>query len=214
MKIGIDIDGVLADFCSAYEALHVEVTGRNTFAPYGQEEGPVTWNWPVVYGYTKEETAEVWRRIKEHNGFNMGLTALPDARVLEKWWWEKRHGAREAREAIYFITARVGDTVKYQTERWMQEVLDYGSPTVIIASDKGAIAKALNLDIYIDDNWHNAFNTGTVSPTTQVYLVDRAYNRPDSSLRIPGDRYSIPADVVNDLGQPYHRVKSIAEVLV
>lgn len=208
MKIGIDIDGVLADFCTAYEALHVEVTGRNTFAPYGQEEGPVTWNWPVVYGYTKEETAEVWNRIKSSDNFNMLLKTLPDARALRHWRGVRKHD-------VYFVTARVGERVKWQTEEWLQDVFGYydETPTVLIASDKGAIAKALNLDIYVDDNWHNAYNTGVASPTTQVYLIDRAYNRPESSLRIPDDRYSIPLGVANDSGQPYHRIKSLMEAL-
>lgn len=209
MKIGIDVDGVLADFCSAYEALHVEVTGRNTFAPWELEAGPVTWNWPQVYGYTAEETKEVWTRIRESLTFNRILDYLPDADLLAQWWLITHD---ETEHDIYFVTARVGKTAKYQTQEWLYWLLGY-TPTVLIAHDKGAIAKALNLDRYIDDNWHNAFNTGTASPTTQVYLIDRAYNRPETSLRIAGDKYSIPDTVHTDLGQPYQRIKSLMDAL-
>lgn len=211
MKIGFDVDGVLANFCTAYEALHVEVTGRNNFAPYDDETGPITWNWPRVYGYTAEETNEVWNRIKKSSRFNMTLTALPDAEVLSDWYWRGNQYPHD----IYFVTARVGGA-KRQTEHWLEAFLGHDEEplTVLIASDKGAIAKALNLDIYVDDNWHNAYNTGKASPTTQVFLIDRAYNRPETTLRLPDDKHSIPNNVHTDLGQPYQRVKSLADVLV
>jgi deoxypyrimidine-specific 5' nucleotidase type C protein (NT5C) len=179
VKIGFDVDGVLANFCTSYEALHVAVRGANHFAPWALSEGPVSWNWPEEYGYTPEETAEVWQAIKESSTFWMNLSTLPDFEGFKRWW-ETATGLLSSKE-IYFISDRPGRYVKKQTELWLAnhlvlETVMY-SPTVLISGQKGEIAHALKLDYYVDDKAENVVDVQRKSPDTKVFLLDRAYNR-------------------------------------
>ena len=50
-------------------------------------------------------------------------------------------------------------------------------PTVLITSDKGAVCRALKLDVYIDDNYDNVVGVGLQSPSTRCYLLNYTYNR-------------------------------------
>lgn len=171
MRIGFDIDGVLANFPPAYEKLFVEVTGENRFAPFTPDEGPVSWNWPSdAYGYTSAQTSEVWRRIKASKTFWYELETMP-AFSLFRDWFMFLEGAE-----LYFVTARPGTQTKWQTELWFQKHLNF-RPTVLISEEKGMVCRALNLDYYVDDKAENIVDVGVKSPNTKAYLLDRAYNR-------------------------------------
>ena len=171
--MGSIFDGVLADFCTAYERLFVELTGRNTFDPWMLKEGPVTWNWPLEFGYTKAETTEVWNRIKASSGFWHSLDPLyPSIDVLSSYYPRLRQAGHE----IIFVTSRPGTLAKFQTERWLQTW--FSCPTVVIAKTghKGLIARGLELDAIIDDNADNCFDVLKESPTTRMFIVPRRYN--------------------------------------
>lgn len=172
MRIGFDIDGVLADFCTAYEREVVAAAGGvNLFKPWALKEGPVTWNWPEHFGYTREIVSAVWKKIKESNDFWYGLSAMPEMELFAQW-----HDWAYMKHEIYFVTARPGREVKHQTEEWLYRHLGF-TPTVLISSEKGSICSALNLDYYIDDKAENVADVVAKSSTTQAYLLDRAYNR-------------------------------------
>lgn len=175
MRIGFDVDGVLAAFTPAYQRLFIETTGVNLFAP-GDDTDPPCWNWPEFRGYTKEQVSVVWDHIRLNPAFSRNLAPLPGAREL-------RHAIAdlERRHDVYFITSRVGVAVKRQTEYWLMEHLGYveETPTVLIVGSrtKGAMCKALRLDCYIDDNWDNVEDCACESPTTRTYLLNAAYNQ-------------------------------------
>lgn len=174
MRIGIDIDGVLADFYSAYERLCIEVEGVDHFGVHRfPQEYPCTWNWPEHYGYSDATVKEVWRRIKTSRDFWAKLTTLPDMGYLSYI----PTGAE-----VYFITARPGLNPKYQTEMWFR-YYDVPSPTVLISDQKGLCCAALNLDKYIDDKWENVIDAAETSFAT-VFLIDRPYNRFETDLPI------------------------------
>jgi len=56
-KLGIDVDGVLADFVTAYKNLYIATTGRDTF------NGTPCWDFDLAAGYTKEERSVVIKII-------------------------------------------------------------------------------------------------------------------------------------------------------
>ena len=172
MRIGFDIDGVLANFPPAYEKLFVDITGDNNFPPL-TSEGPGSWNWPTdLHGYTAEHTKEAWRRIKKSPDFWVSLDAiLPDFIHFMNWL-----GEHEDDHELYFVTARPGTETKWQTEQWFINRIGV-APTVLISEEKGMIAKALNLDLYVDDKAENIKDVEEKSPNTKAYLIDRGYNR-------------------------------------
>lgn len=171
-RIGFDVDGVLADFCPTYQQLFVDLTGRDTFQP-GDSTHPPSWNWPTDRGYTDEETSAVWAAIKARSDFWLNLPALPGLSTLQRNFADLDRDGE-----VYFITSRVGDDVKWQSECWLQTHLCASrTPTVLISSEKGLSCAALKLDAYIDDNFDNIQSVLRDSPKTRAYLLDRPYNR-------------------------------------
>ena len=168
LKIGIDVDGVIADFYTGYETLTIETAGIDLFGArrYPLEEPP-TWNWPEFYGYTAETMREVWNRIKNSRDFWYRLGALADVEAARRLF---QTGAD-----VYFITARPGLKAKRQTEAWLAL---YGMPgaTVLLSERKMLCCRALDLDVYIDDKSENIENIDAVTPDTYGYLISRRYN--------------------------------------
>lgn len=199
MRIGFDIDGVLADFVSAYQDKFIALTGRNTFAA-GDRRDPPEWNWPTLRGYTAEETSAVWEDIKKSHTFWLNLSEDRGCSTLRQMLMELEH-----KHEVYFLTSRPGLRSKRQTELWLWDHLGYHRtpnvyPTVGIAAyrQKGHLVKGLELDCYIDDNTDNANDVAwgtvpgvldyalkregqeldlTAAPRTRVYLLNRTYNK-------------------------------------
>jgi len=170
MRIGCDVDGVLADFNRSFIERVILVTKRDLFPP--RPFDILTWNYPESYGYDSTEVSAVWDDIKRDPLFWSSLPAYVGA-------WDAINLLRLREQVygdeVYFITARPGYRTKQQTELWLRA--NSGDPTwtatVLISSDKGSCAKALRLDKYIDDRLENVLAT---CPHCQTYLMDRTWN--------------------------------------
>lgn len=148
LRIGLDVDGVLADFSKAFTdlAFHLQVSD----APAVGAADQPTWdfNFPVD---------PVWRVV--------------DSAIN---WWEKVPSLLSHDDVmdlndlindhkVYFLTNRKdSDRIPYnrpveeQTRRWLREqgvIVDYA--TVLSCRNKAAVAKALELDIVLDDSPNN-----------------------------------------------------------
>lgn len=179
MRIGVDIDGVLANFNSAYIAKCIAVTGRDLFPP--RPFDIVTWEFPESYGYTKAEVSAVWASIKESLNFWFSLKPYFDTQTSLEMLCARQDTYKDE---VYFITARPGTEVKFQTERWLEVYAPFNAwtPTVLISSQKGMCAKALELDMYIDDRLENVYDVREKSYNTSVYLMDRTWNQTEGGI--------------------------------
>lgn len=166
---GIDLDGVVADFNTAMYSLVPEVTGRDLFGPGDPE--PPSWSRHMrEVGYTTKEVDAVWKAVATDRSFWLSFEPLPGLDDLNAALPDHLD------DEFYFITARIGETTKEQTERWLFERTGLFNPTVIRSKKKGAIANGLALDAFIDDKLAYALDVRVESPTTRVYLLDRPYN--------------------------------------
>lgn len=172
MKLGLDVDGVLADFNTAMIQRVVNVTGRDLFPPRPFDI-PV-WDYPEHYGYSQTETSATWEDIRKDEKFWLNIHPYNETeRVLTHLF--RLSYFRDADTEVYFITARPGIRAKAQTERWLRIYGFDDDPTVLISPHKGLCATALNLDRYIDDKTENAWDVALTGTTT--FLMDRPWNR-------------------------------------
>lgn len=169
MKIGIDVDGVLADFNAAYIQRTIDITKHDFFPP--RPFDILTWNYPESYGYTAKEVSAVWDSIKADPAFWFNLKPYFDAPTM----LELLQQYRDAGHDVYFITARPGLNPKAQTERWLEVYGPFhgSTPTVLISSQKGLCCRALEIDAYIDDRIENVVETSQIC---QTYLLNRPWN--------------------------------------
>ncbi len=168
MRIGFDIDGVLADFNTSYIALVKTLTERNLF-PDGYF--PTTWNYPESLGYTNGEVAGTWDYIKKDPEFWYSLQPLPGALVLCENW----RRILDAGHDVVFATARPGLTSLEQSVAWLRNI-GCTYTDVTITSAKGQFCLDRFVDCYIDDRKENVIDVCKTSPTTRTYLLDAPYN--------------------------------------
>lgn len=155
MIIGVDVDGVLADFNRDYIEKVIDLSGRDLF-PARPFDIPC-WSYPEHYGYTRREVSEVWTQIKLSANFWVNLQGYPSTEGFLEFL-----DSLDGNNDIYFVTSRVGIRVKHQTETWLYEH-GFNKPTVLISSEKGLCANALKMDYYIDDKNENVRDVVEVS---------------------------------------------------
>jgi FMN phosphatase YigB (HAD superfamily) len=173
MRIGFDIDGVLADFNKSFIELVIEITGEDKFPP--RPFAIPTWHYPQHYGYSDEAmdfvNGPVWNAVRTAETFWADLDSYEWTHdVLDDLMSLRHHG-----HDIYFITDRPGVRAKEQTEHWLHWK-GFDEPTVLISGAKGLVAQALNLDAYVDDRAENVDKVAAASFTTRAFLLNRPWN--------------------------------------
>lgn len=176
MRLGFDLDGVLAEFSVGFYQLLIDRYGDRFPKRYDPTDPPV-WEWPRHFGYTEQEEAAAWREVWEGRTFWQHLGIIDGEQpTIHHLNALNVHDGHE----IHFITNRRGRSVQYQSSNWLAEH-GFRHASVIIASDKYPIVRALRLDTYIDDKIETANDLareqeeGTIY--TRIYLRHTLHNR-------------------------------------
>ena len=174
MVIGIDIDGILAEFNVGYAAILTRLTGIQ-FPEGGKTTStwPDTWYWDQAAGVTKEQEAAAWAEIKGSTDFWRKLPIHKDAEEFLMWL---RSFTLNKDLDCYFITNRMGVGVQEQTTRWL-EIYGFQRPAVVIASDKAGICNAIGVTHYIDDKNENCQAVAEKCPGTRPFMLVRPWNK-------------------------------------
>jgi uncharacterized HAD superfamily protein len=162
-----DVDGVLADFFTAFHKLGRDMGLYNMIPPL-----PDYWDWDK-----SEKAQKVWDEIERSKEFwahgiepfNELYTLDGDSQLtrINEMCYNKHE--------VYFVTARVSPEAKQQTELWLwNHGIDH--PTVIITKLKGEFAKTVGIDYSIEDKVENAWCVAWLSKA-KSYLIDRPYNQ-------------------------------------
>lgn len=163
--IGVDIDGVLANFIEAFRDLNERVHETKIIVE------PTDWdfgNW----GLSKEQLSQSWKELAKTPNFWENLNRLDDIKGEDLYRLDK-----EAK--LYFITNRlscVGRPLEFQTAWWLYNKFGFQFPTVIVTPNKGIVAKALKLDAFIDDYYDNMISIAEQSPNTDLYYKLSTYS--------------------------------------
>jgi hypothetical protein len=171
VRIGFDMDGVLADFASAYREVEVQLFGRA--APIRADDPAAVEEESDAAASTPSEERRrrnaVWRHIRATENF--WTTVAPTREhalrrihqmMLEQHW------------EVFFITQRPatrGETVQRQTQRWLV-AQGFDLPSVlVIAGSRGAAAGALRLDYHVDDLAQNCVDVLSDSRARPILIV-------------------------------------------
>ncbi len=167
MKIvGVDIDGVLADFTKGARTLC-----KGLFGKPDDSLIQTTWTFGSL-GITPEEENIMWRALDSIPNWWMKLETLPHTYMLEQ--------VINERHRVAFITNRkdgAGQPVDLQSAIWLKEKYNLRHANVVISDDKGPVAKGLKLDYYIDDRPKNVAEVVQTYPRCQTFLLDATYNQ-------------------------------------
>ena len=167
LRVGIDVDGVLADFNTSYKKLIEKLTPLRL--PDISDYYPNTWYYERAAGISKDDENRVWDAIKSNHSFWHKLQ--PNLETFDFL-----QGLDDLSADIYFITSRVGDSAKYQTEQWLRHNGFIAYPTVLISKEKGLCCKSLKLTHYIDDKNENCTAVSEQSPDTKVFMLACPWN--------------------------------------
>jgi uncharacterized HAD superfamily protein len=161
------MDGVLANFNEAYAERLVKVTGENLLP---KPLTAPTWDWDKFYGYNAQQIHDTIMSISKDKLFWRKLKPIPEPEVFA------RINVLSKSHDVYFLTNRFGIDCKQQTERFLYDKgINY--PTVVIASDKLPILKAIKADFFVDDKLETMASVTSGMQAEHLYLVDAAYNR-------------------------------------
>ena len=144
-------------------------------------EGPAAPSIPAAnLPLTNGQTAAVWRELSSTPNFWETLSEIEPGMI-------KRLAAltEERRWEVLFITSRPraqGRTVQRQSQRWLEKMGFPLPSTYVVHGSRGLIAKALQIDVVVDDRPENCLDVSLESEAGSI-LVWR------------GGRESVPASV-------------------
>jgi hypothetical protein len=196
LRIGIDIDGVLADFRSAFHAaarrcLRHDIEDRADL----ESVGPLS----------PEDVRRVWEHIAKTQNWWMDVPAYePDqiARlysVMRAVGWE-----------VFFMTKRppsAGDSVQFQTQWWIERFGFYLPAVMTVPGSRGDVANGLRLDMIIDDQLINCVEVISTAPSKAILMLRAA----DATAREHATNRGI--GVVSSMSEALKVLERLNEVL-
>jgi len=186
LRIGFDIDGVLADFSAAFHEIEARLFGPEVSLSEGQPEeeekaqenaasvemsgdAAVPRNAKQSTQETRRRRDAIWKAIQATPNFWRTLEPIDPGAVARIHALMLRH-----KWEVFFITQRPttqGDTVQRQTQEWLVEQ-GFDLPSVLVlGGSRGAAAGALRLGYHVDDNSQNCLDVLCDSRARPILIV-------------------------------------------
>lgn len=204
LRIGFDLDGVLADM---EEAVVREATTLFGPAPSQEPQQPASQSMadmmpretaddaPLRHELqlTGRQRRQLWRHIRSIDGFWESLNEIEPGSVA------RLAGMAENRRwEVIFLTRRpttAGQTAQLQSQRWLEKK-GFRLPSVyVVTASRGLIANGLTLDIVVDDTPENCIDVASDSKARTIAIFRNQEKLPPAILKRMG------IDIVNSTAQ-------------
>jgi hypothetical protein len=171
LRLGFDIDGVLANFQAAFRAAAVRTGSKHA--------GDVDSGDSAAIGspLSPDDVRRVWDHIARTPNWWMGIDAYEPDQIARLYGLTRAAGWE-----VFFLTKRppsAGDSVQFQTQWWIERFGFYLPSVLTVPGSRGEVANALRLDLIVDDQLINCVEVVSASPA-KALLMQRA---PDSAAR-------------------------------
>ena len=193
LRLGIDVDGVVADFRTAFRAVAERELGT---APEDVEKE-----------LSKPDIERLWRQVGAASNWWLDVPAYEPDQIGRLY-----AQVRRARWEVFFMTSRppsAGDSVQLQTQVWLER---YGFflPSVLTtpAGARGELARALRLDLALDDRMVNCLEIISASNAKALMILR---DPPDSRAGEAAEARGI--GVVPTLARALDAVERLDELL-
>jgi len=177
LRIGIDMDGTVADLATAYHDVERALFGErpDTPTPDAEIEGDEieqASDGRAAIKAAKQEARErdqVWQTIRHTEDFWLSL------RPLEPGVVRRLHQLSvDNKWEVFFVTQRprtAGNTVQRQTQEWLVRE-GFEMPSVLtLAGGRGRAAAALELNVLVDDYAKNCVDVVSESRCRPILVV-------------------------------------------
>ena len=166
LRIGFDIDGVLADFRTAFHAAALRCLKGDIAEPTDSDEAPG----PL----TAEDVRRVWGYIAKTQNWWMEVPAFEPDQIARLY-----SITRAARWEVFFLTKRpgsAGDSVQFQTQWWIERFGFYLPAVLTVPGARGEVANGLRLDLLVDDQLINCVDVVSASATKALLMLRTSDN--------------------------------------
>ena len=162
LRIGLDLDGVVADFRTAFLEAAANVLGPDAIR---RPSAPM----PDLNAVSAADAKRVWRMITDAPNWWLGLAPYEPAQIARLYQLARRY-----RWEVSFLTSRIptaGDSVQFQSQTWLEAYGFYMPAVVTVPGSRGEIANALRLDVVVDDQFLNCLEVVGASQTKAILLL-------------------------------------------
>ena len=166
LRVAFDIDGVLADFRTAFQdaADEAGIGGR----PQASEASAID---PL----SSREIKAIWAHVKRSNNWWTRLHAYEPQQMVRLYELSRR-----CKWEVVFMTRRPstdGDPVQFQTQWWIEHYGFYYPAVVTVPGSRGELANALRLDVIVDDQLLNCVDVVGGSTAKALLLLRDGHDR-------------------------------------
>ncbi len=162
LRVGFDLDGVVADFRTAFLDVAASVLGRDAIQ---RPSSPM----PDFDAVSPADAKRVWKVITETPNWWLGLAPYESAQIARLYQLARRH-----RWEVSFLTSRfptAGDSVQFQSQAWLETYGFYLPAVVTVPGSRGEIANAMRLDVVIDDQFLNCLEVISSSQAKAMLIL-------------------------------------------
>lgn len=194
----MDVDGVLADFRTAFRAL-----ARPPGPGDDLDESSPAPDVPLA----PKQIRHLWDVIANTRNWWLQLAAYEPEQIQRLYAL-----TRQQRWEVFFLTKRPrsdGDTVLVQTQWWLERQGFYMPAVITVPGSRGELANALRLDLVVDDQMENCAEVISSSSAKALLMLRDA--RDATALRVLATSRGV--GVVQDLEEALRVIERLQELL-